>query len=749
MKFRNAEPLLLITVACLVLAAPARPQDDGSGPQVYRMEPATRFGEKEWREFQERHEREFARVRRMNERYAEQATPPPIEPIYNAPGPRRPPRPIGPSHPPVMRDFRDDFAAAVKDYVDSHSKGGAFAIDDALTGRRYELKLSHIHTEKIRTLSSDEVSGDAGFDTTGGPKGAVDLDFFLHRGDNWSWAVEKVLVRAVNGRQRYAYDPDNRIVAVATPQTAPRVIPKPTAPAHLSAEVSFSAPGQTGILEGGETGTLQIKVDNAGPGPAYAISLSLDPRDTVGVSVPAEVELGDLPAGKSLSKEVPVTATAALGSGKVGIRLTINEANGFDTEPILVEIQTRAYRPAKLELAGLTVGGTGIVAAGEPTKITVRVRNLGPGIARAASAALTLGGNDLFMSGEPTAALGDIAAGQTKAADFEFFANKRAKAGLELPVSLTVTEASGQNSLASVPLHLVLGQSAPALKVVTIKGTPEAPAVESGAASDDVDSPPRSRTPRNDDAYAVLVGIEKYRDIPAADFAARDAGAMQAYLTESMGFDPKNVILLQNERATLTDLTTYLGPWLKDHATAKSRVFVYYAGHGASDPKSGRSFLIPYDGDPAYTDTKAFPLQQLYDTLAQLPTDDVTVALDACFSGAGGRSVLAKGTRPLVTAAVAPTIPPKIVVLAASGGDQISTDNPDAQHGMLTYFLLKGLHGDAADSKGRVTTRRLFEFIKPAVERAAREQHVAQSPSLSPALDELGDNGSRVWLQTK
>jgi uncharacterized caspase-like protein len=301
-------------------------------------------------------------------------------------------------------------------------------------------------------------------------------------------------------------------------------------------------------------------------------------------------------------------------------------------------------------------------------------------------------------------------------------------------------EATGRYGLPAQLLQLGLGRGAPVAGRVSVPASAEL---------DDVDAPPAARTKTDREAFAVVVGVEKYRDIPAVEFAARDAQSVYDYLTKAMGFDPKNVVHLENERATRTDLATYLGPWLKDRVTARSRVFVYFSGHGSPDPLTGEGYLIPYDGSPNYVGTTAVALKQLYGNLSQLPAKDVTVVLDSCFSGAGGRSFLAAGIRPLVNVRLAAP-GGNMVVLSAAQGDQISTYYPEAQHGIFTYFLLKGLRG-AADPghSGVVTTQKLFEYLRPEVEREARLQHVEQSPAIAPELAALGDKAGRVWLKLR
>jgi uncharacterized caspase-like protein len=79
------------------------------------------------------------------------------------------------------------------------------------------------------------------------------------------------------------------------------------------------------------------------------------------------------------------------------------------------------------------------------------------------------------------------------------------------------------------------------------------------------------------------------------------------------------------------------------------------------------------------------------------------------------------------------------VVLAASAGDQVSSTHDQKGHGLLTYFFLKGLQGDADSNKdGTVDLRELFAYLKPQVERTARrEYNNEQTPQLLGSPDLL------------
>ncbi|MDD5304407.1 MAG: caspase family protein, partial [Elusimicrobia bacterium] len=203
-------------------------------------------------------------------------------------------------------------------------------------------------------------------------------------------------------------------------------------------------------------------------------------------------------------------------------------------------------------------------------------------------------------------------------------------------------------------------------------------------------APNYSSVPTAED-YAVVVGIENYPDLPAATYAERDAAAAKSFI-RALGVPERNIVLLTGSRATKTGMEKTLEAWLPNNVSEKSRVYVYYSGHGAPDTKTGDAYLVPSDGDPQYLAQTGYPLKRLYAKLGQLKAKSVLVALDSCFSGAGGRSVLAKGTRPLVGKVdMAVQAEGKVSVISASAGDQISGTNDEAGYGLFTYNFLQGL----------------------------------------------------------
>ena len=242
--------------------------------------------------------------------------------------------------------------------------------------------------------------------------------------------------------------------------------------------------------------------------------------------------------------------------------------------------------------------------------------------------------------------------------------------------------------------------------------------------SSDVDAPSRRGAERPND-FALVIGIEEYQSLPKAEYGARDAKIVRKHF-EAIGVPARNIISLEGSQATGSKLRSYLQQWLPRNVKPDSTVFVYYSGHGAPDPENGDAYLVPWDADPMFLTTSAYPLKQFYSELAKLKAKRVVVALDACFSGSGGRSVLAKGARPLVSK-VDESLPAaaNLTVLAAASGSEITGTLDDQAHGIFTYYFLKGLSG------GAKTPRALFDYLKPKVQDDARRQNREQSPTLN------------------
>lgn len=267
-------------------------------------------------------------------------------------------------------------------------------------------------------------------------------------------------------------------------------------------------------------------------------------------------------------------------------------------------------------------------------------------------------------------------------------------------------------------------KSRTAPSVVTAIATPAAPPDASAFASDI--EVPSFKLAEDETKFALVVGVENYQSAMKAEYAARDARAVKAYLTAA-GYPERNIIFLVDQQAGKSALEKYLEAWLPRNTDHRSTVLFYFSGHGAPDPEKGQAYLMPWDADAKFTETTGYPVKRLYAKLNALKARRVLVAMDACFSGTGPRSVIGKGLRPLV-----PKIDDgggyvgRVGALTASASDEMTGSNDASGHGLFTYHLLKAMNARG----GKATLKELFDYLSPKVRDAARRDNRDQSPQL-------------------
>jgi len=260
----------------------------------------------------------------------------------------------------------------------------------------------------------------------------------------------------------------------------------------------------------------------------------------------------------------------------------------------------------------------------------------------------------------------------------------------------------------------------------------------------DVDFPVETSTV-NRNAIAVVFGIEDYRNAPSVSFAVNDADIFREYLIKRFGISRENIYLRLDEQATKGELDKVFSPngWIARHSSDNSDVIIYYAGHGAPDLQTKENYLIPYDGDPNYSSSTGYPVNEIYSNLAGIKAKSITIIIDACFSG------LSRDNQPLLADARSVfikikhgAIPANMSVFSAASGSEISSAYKEKKHGIFTYFLLKGLSGEGdLDKDKKITVTEMQNYLSENVSLQARRMGREQHPQL------LGAQTKRVLLE--
>ena len=243
-------------------------------------------------------------------------------------------------------------------------------------------------------------------------------------------------------------------------------------------------------------------------------------------------------------------------------------------------------------------------------------------------------------------------------------------------------------------------------------------------------------SPEQPDDIAVIIGNADYGqyggDIPNVLPAYADMDAFARYAIEGLGVREGNIIFMRD--ATGAQMVRIFGSERDPHGQlfdwvrpGRSRVYVYYSGHGAPG-RSGSAYLVPSDADAGRIELNGFALSQLYTNLSKLPAAHVTVVLEACFSGASQQgTVIAKSSGINVRARI-PEVPANMTVISAGAADQVASWEQDNSNGLFTKYYLKAVSGEAdtgsyGNHDGQVALSEITAYLKDTLTYFARRHY--------------------------
>jgi hypothetical protein len=251
--------------------------------------------------------------------------------------------------------------------------------------------------------------------------------------------------------------------------------------------------------------------------------------------------------------------------------------------------------------------------------------------------------------------------------------------------------------------------------------------------SGEVLSPQRIKRSPQSDAVAIIIGVANYRRFPKAEFADSDARAFYDYARLSLGVPTDNIRLLVDDKAESVEVFRTLKNWLPSRVNVgKTDVFLFYSGHGLPSIDGKALYLLPPEVDRDYLERTAISQQEVISLINAAKPRSALLLLDSCYSGQtrSGQTLLADA-RPISIAAKSPDIPKTFTLFSASGPNEMSSSSAELKHGVFSFFLMKGLEGDADLNKdGGITIAELKDFVSNKVKNWASRSNRTQNPML-------------------
>jgi len=234
------------------------------------------------------------------------------------------------------------------------------------------------------------------------------------------------------------------------------------------------------------------------------------------------------------------------------------------------------------------------------------------------------------------------------------------------------------------------------------------------------------------DAVAIIIGISDYKNLPKADFANDDARVFYDYAIRALSIKPENIKLLVDGDAGEVAIYKAFKTWLPSKVRSSTDVYVFYSGHGLPTTDGKGLYLLPQLTDRDLISKTAIHMQEVISDIQSTKPKSVTLFLDACYSGQSrtGETLIASA-RPLSIKSESRIFPENFAVITASQNDQISSSNPDLKHGIFSYYLMRGMEGDAdTDKDGKITLGEMQSYLIENVGRQAGMMNRKQEPQL-------------------
>jgi hypothetical protein len=519
-------------------------------------------------------------------------------------------------------------------------------------------------------------------------------------------------------------------------------------PPRLELAVQLVDSDQSRSISGGERGKLVVTIKNTGQSAAEDITVKIKANNR-NLDLDSAVTINRIEAGDSAVKAVAFSASKRLDAGEIRFIASASEKDGFDADDRIVAVQGEPFKAPELMLASQTVRP----GQGNLNYLVYELINQGQGTARDVQLELETGNRVILQNeGDQVLNVGTLAPGAVHQVRIGFYTSL--EQGEEVPFRVRIKEQDPENHKTSRLATVMPGRGTTASSITSIAAAPAAAPVDSIATNIPEGTLQRPMS------MALVIGNRNYGSLDPVRFAHNDANLVGRYLSRAMGYS--DVQVRQDMKAIefrrtfgtrekgFRDGELFQRVELRSRRQKNPEVFIYYSGHGAPDQNDGgRAYIVPVDTGMRDLAYGGYPLNDFYDAIAALPSENVTVVIDSCFSGSSNDGMLQKDISPAalkVAKSVTPSsgaTPANASIFTSTAPEQVSYWYEDARHSLFTYHFLRGLQGKAdqlaegGNEDNRVTSGELHDFLSYHVEEFTISRPSSQTPLLVGSQDRI------------
>ncbi len=238
-----------------------------------------------------------------------------------------------------------------------------------------------------------------------------------------------------------------------------------------------------------------------------------------------------------------------------------------------------------------------------------------------------------------------------------------------------------------------------------------------------VKSRPSSTPTQTAKLWILLIGVNRYQDrknLPSLQYSALDCQGLGEALTEATAsFSAKEVIIHHDfisQRPCIANVRRSIFQII-NAVQAEDTILFYFSGHGILEASSQQVVLCLADTNTDKLLTTGLPLNTLLKQLSNCAASQQLVWLDACHSGGMTLRGTSKISLPNPSTRLVEVLRHKAAeskgfyALLSCDRSQQSWEFPELGHGVFTYYLMRGLRGEAADSQGIIEADALYQYV--------------------------------------
>lgn len=482
------------------------------------------------------------------------------------------------------------------------------------------------------------------------------------------------------------------------------------------------------VIDANEACKIRFQILNSGKGDGYGcVARTTFTGNTQGIAI-SDVRLPVLAAGSKHWVEIPITANALTQTGEIALNIVVDEPNGFGTEKIESVIGTHKLKTPFVNVVSYKVHGaaSGTLERRKQFILQVIVQNTDQGTAENVRVGMNLPANVMRTGGDmENISIASLYAGESRTLEYELIANQEAAEMMDIQIALSEKQGKFAEN-ATIPLQF--GQHIGSSIALNVERHDHEVKIERESLTSEVDENIPVTNQKNSNTFAVIIANETYQSVASVPYALNDGNIFRQYCLKTLGVPEKQIKYIPN--ATGNQIKAQVN-WLQNicEVFEDAQIIFYYAGHGIPDESSRTAYLLPVDGIGTDVST-GYKLDDLYAALGNIPAKNVTVFMDACFSGSKREEGMLASARGVAIKARSGMPQGKMVVFSAAQGDETAYPNNEEKHGMFTYFLLKKLQ----ETQGDVTLHELGEYITRNVsQQSILLNGKSQTPCVTPS----------------